>query len=174
MTTRSVLGALAYETGGLTVDHGWLRFLGSGNQELSRDLLSWNEERNNGYFLVADDVVGGFFAINGGALGTDHGAVYYLAPDDLDWLNLEIPFSEFVQSCLTNKLDDFYSNLRWPNWRDDIAPLSGDECFSYFPFLWSKEGSLTTSSRASVPIAEAYNLRIEIGRQLNAHSRDLS
>ena len=29
VTTRSTLGAIAYETGGILVDHGWLRFLGS-------------------------------------------------------------------------------------------------------------------------------------------------
>src|SRR5712692_4271894 len=42
VTTRSPLGAVAFETGGLLVDHGWLRFLGSGDQRLSGNLLSWN------------------------------------------------------------------------------------------------------------------------------------
>jgi hypothetical protein len=28
VTTRSPLGALAYETGGVLVDNGWLRFIG--------------------------------------------------------------------------------------------------------------------------------------------------
>ena len=42
VTTRSPLGALAYETGGVLVDHGWLRFLGSGHPKLRRTLSEWN------------------------------------------------------------------------------------------------------------------------------------
>jgi hypothetical protein len=38
ITTRSSLGALAHETGGILVDHGWLRMLGSGHPTLQRTL----------------------------------------------------------------------------------------------------------------------------------------
>ena len=69
VTTRSPMGAIAYETGGVLVDHGWLRILGAGNPKLPRNLAEWNRGRSSGYLLVADDVVGGFFAINGGRLG---------------------------------------------------------------------------------------------------------
>lgn len=31
VTTKSTLGAIAYETGGILIDHGWLKILGSGN-----------------------------------------------------------------------------------------------------------------------------------------------
>lgn len=30
VTTRSTMGAIVYETGGVLIDAGWLRFLGSG------------------------------------------------------------------------------------------------------------------------------------------------
>ncbi len=71
VTTRSTLGTIAYHTGGLLIDHGWLRVLGSGHPLLPRNLADWNEGRADGCLLVADDVVGGFFAINGGGLGED-------------------------------------------------------------------------------------------------------
>jgi hypothetical protein len=38
VTTRSTMGAIVYETGGILIDHGWLRFLGSGNSKLNRSL----------------------------------------------------------------------------------------------------------------------------------------
>ena len=38
VSTRSTMGAIAYETGGVLVDHGWLRFLGSGHAKLTRTL----------------------------------------------------------------------------------------------------------------------------------------
>ena len=36
VTTRSTMGAIVYETGGLLIDHGWLRILGSGHDRLPR------------------------------------------------------------------------------------------------------------------------------------------
>ena len=38
VTTRSTLGALAYDTGGILVDNGWLRWLGSGHEKLPRTI----------------------------------------------------------------------------------------------------------------------------------------
>jgi hypothetical protein len=46
VTTRSPLGAVIYETGGLLVDHGWLRVLGSGHPRLPRTLPAWNLGRS--------------------------------------------------------------------------------------------------------------------------------
>ena len=75
VTTRSPIGAIIYETGGLLIDHGWLRVLGSGHPRLPRSLPGWNKGRTRmdrpdlpAYCLIADDVLGGFFALNGGDL----------------------------------------------------------------------------------------------------------
>ena len=40
VTTRSPMGAMAFETGGLLVDDGWLRILGAPSERLPRGLLS--------------------------------------------------------------------------------------------------------------------------------------
>lgn len=47
--------------------NGWIRFLGSGHEKLSRNITDWN--RSAHYLLVTNDLVGGFFVINGGGLG---------------------------------------------------------------------------------------------------------
>lgn len=166
VTTRSPLGALAYETGGLLVDHGWIRFLGSGHPKIKRTLSGWNRSRNDGLYLVADDVVGGFFAINGGAFGEDVNNIYYWPPDRLEWEPLEIGFTEFFCWSLTSQLADFYRELRWTDWKTDVANLSGDQCFGFYPFLWTKEGSIAGSDRRPVPVTEAFDLKVEIIRQL--------
>ncbi|RZK35185.1 MAG: DUF2625 family protein [Hymenobacter sp.] len=62
VTTRSPMGAIVYETGGILVDGGWLRILGSGSPGLDRDLMGWNSGKQQGFLLVADDVLGGFYA----------------------------------------------------------------------------------------------------------------
>lgn len=154
VTTRSPLGAIAYSTGGILMDGGYLRLLGSGHPRLTRDLASWNEGRSDGFLLVADDVVGGFFAINGGGLGDDAGSMYYFAPDSLKWEPLEIGFSDFLKWASSSKLHNFYSDMRWPGWESDLEQLAPDHCFFFYPFLWAKEGSVCGSRRSAVPIAE--------------------
>jgi hypothetical protein len=167
VTTHSPLGALAYDTGGMLIDHGWLRLLGSGHSRLPRTLLDWNASRTNGFLLIGDDVVGGFFAINGGGLGPGVGSVYYWAPDNLDWECLELGFSEFLYAFMSDRIGAFYKDLRWSNWRAEIQDLSSDQCFTYFPFLWTKEGSLEKSQRAAVPVSEAFDLKLHIATQLH-------
>jgi hypothetical protein len=62
-TTRSWLGAVIHHTGGLVLDHGWLRVLGSGNTEHHLASLSQlSESTLGGGILVAQDVLGGQFA----------------------------------------------------------------------------------------------------------------
>jgi hypothetical protein len=166
VTTRSPLGALAYETGGVMIDHGWLRFLGSGHPKLRRTLSDWNRGRNSGLCLVADDAVGGFFAINGGTLGEDIGNIYYWPPDRLEWEPLDFGFTDFFCWSLTSELAGFYDGLRWPNWKLDIQDLHGDQCFCFFLFLWTKEGSVTGSLRRAIPVAETFDLKVNIIQQL--------
>lgn len=161
------MGAIVYETGGILIDGGWLRFLGSGHPKLPRTLPGWNQSRSSGFYLVADDAAGGFFAINGGALGEDVKNMYYWAPDSLDWEPMKIGFTDFLMWALSERLEQFYETLRWLSWREDIAGLSGDSCFSFYPFLWTKEGSLTASHREKVPVQEAFDLKVELLRQVS-------
>jgi hypothetical protein len=109
VTTRSPMGAIVYNCAGLFLDSGWLRILGAGgHRRFQRSLPTWNEGRSNGYYLVADDAVGGFFALNGGALGQDRGNVYYYAPDSLRWEPCDFGYSQFLVWAMTASLGDFY------------------------------------------------------------------
>lgn len=42
ISTRSPLGAIGHQTGGLLLDRGWLRILGAGSVRLPRSLDGWN------------------------------------------------------------------------------------------------------------------------------------
>jgi hypothetical protein len=167
VTTRSTLGALAYDTGGLLIDNGWLRLLGSGHPKLQRTLHEWNSTRTDGaFYLLGDDAAGGFFAINGGAFGDDLGSMYYWAPDTLEWESLDLGYTDFVATFLTNRIEAFYESLRWSTWREDLQTLSSDRCFAFFPFLWTKEGSVENSHRSTVPVSEMWDAKVDIVRQL--------
>lgn len=167
VTTRSILGAFAYDTGGLLIDDGWLRLLGSGHPKFTRSLHEWNSPRTDGaFYLVGDDAAGGFYAINGGAFGDDLGAVYYWPPDSLEWESLEMGHTDFVAAFLTNQIEPFYEPLRWPTWRPDMQDLSSDQAFNFYPFLWTKEGSVEGSDRSLVPVSELWEMKVDLVRQL--------
>jgi hypothetical protein len=174
VTTRSPMGAIAYSSGGLLVDHGWIRVLGGGSARLPRDIGSWNfpkgvdqPPRLGNAILVADDVLGGFFAINGGAFDGPPGHVFYLAPDTLRWEDLGRGFTDFVEFLCQGDLAKFYASLRWRGWFTDAERLSGDRAYSIYPFLWAKEGgTIDQRSRKDVPIEELWFYAIDLHRQL--------
>jgi hypothetical protein len=168
VTTRSPMGAIVYETGGLLIDHGWLRVLGSGHPRLTRTLPTWNQGRGDGFLMIADDAIGGFFAINGGAFGEDVKSIYYFAPDTLNWEPLGIGYSDWLQWALSERLDEFYDWIRWPDWKADVANLHGDRCYSFYPFLFTREGKGGAGRRFDVPIAESWGLQMDLRKQLSS------
>lgn len=169
VTTRSPMGAVVYETGGILVANGWLRILGSGSAALDRDLMGWNAGKQDNFLLVADDVLGGFFAINGGAFRAESiGKVYYFAPENLHWEPLNLSYSDFLVFCFSGNLDDFYQDMRWKGWKAEIEKLTGNQGISCVPFLFTKEGKdLNKVSRRPVSIEELWQLHKDMQQQLN-------
>lgn len=169
VTTRSLMGAIIYNTGGLLIDNGWIRILGSGSDRMKRTLPDWNIGKTFSefgepapYLLVADDAIGGFYAINGGFFGQDMGNMYYFAPDMLKWIPMEIGYSQFLLFCFETNMNDFYAGLRWNNWQNDIENLHPDYTYSFYPFLWTKEGvDINKVHKEVVPAEEAYNLNMD-------------
>lgn len=174
VTTRSAMGAIVYCTGGLLIDNGWIRILGSGSAKLQRTLPDWNKGKAfkefgdaPRYFLVADDAAGGYFAINYGTFGKDLEKMYYLSPDDLKWEPLDMTYEDFLWFCFTNPLDEFYKGIRWKSWQKDIQTLKADEVFSMYPPLWSKEGKdVDKSYKNPVPVEEQFFLNLDLRKKM--------
>ncbi|MGN8038952.1 DUF2625 domain-containing protein [Chitinophaga sp. 22321] len=175
VTTRSPMGAIIYETGGLLVDHGWIRVLGSGHEKLDRSLPAWNEGKSftqtgeqPSFLLIADDVTGGFFAINNGGIATQEGigSVFYFAPDALEWENMEIGYSDFIGFCCSGDIEGFYKAFRWKGWQEDVAKMNGTQGMSFYPFLFTKEGKdMEKVSRKPVPMEELWLLQMQLKQQ---------
>lgn len=170
VTTRSPMGAVIYETGGILVDNGWLRIIGSGCPRLDRDLMGWNKAKQNGFLLVADDVLGGFFAINAGAFGSESlGKIFYFAPESLHWQATNKTYSDFLVFCFSGNLSDFYHGLRWKGWEQEIGALTGNQGIMSYPFLFTKEGkNLAKNKRGIVPIAELWGFGQDMKQQLDS------
>lgn len=169
VTTRSPMGAIIYETGGILVDNGWLRILGSGSTELDRDLMDWNKGKQQGLLLVADDVLGGFYAINAGAFGPEStGKIFYFAPGSLHWQALNKTYSDFLVFCFSGSLAEYYHDLRWKGWEQEVSALTGNQGLSCYPFLFTEEGkNMAKNKRGIVPIAELWTFGQSMQRQLN-------
>jgi hypothetical protein len=148
LTERSVLGALVVHTGGLSVDHGWLRVLGG------PVLLAWSDRLGDG-LVVGHDVVAGFYAVT-----RDEGEVRYLAPDSLDWEGTEMGHAAWVHWTLTGDLETYYENLRWPGWEAEIAALAPDQGLTLYPPPFTREGRpVANATRGVTPMAELWDVQ---------------
>lgn len=168
LTERSTLGAIAANTGGLLIDSGWLRILGSG----SPGLPSLSEEnRGSGaqlHLVVAFDALGGRFAIDGGGLGIAEGEVCYWGPDTLAWSGIGGGYPAFVTWALDGGLTEFYGSLRWSGWREDSASLAVDQGWSLYPPPFSIEGQDANAvSRKAIPLTELHYFYAEAAHQLD-------
>lgn len=159
VSARSTLGALALNTGGITVGHGWLRVLGGGGLGLP-DIAAVNGLEGTPtppppLLLVAFDVLGGRFAINGGGLPGDAGEISYWGPDALLWRPIGFGHTDFVYWSTTDGLDAFYADLRWAGWEQEVAAAALDEGISVYPPLCTAESRpIGATSRRRVPWTE--------------------
>ena len=155
LTERSVLGALVVNTGGLSVDHGWLRVLGG------PALLAWSDRLGDG-LVVGHDVVAGFYVVT-----RDEGEVRYLAPDSLDWEGTEMGHAAWVHWTLTGDVGAFYEALRWPGWEEESAALAHDSGLAVHPPPFSREGRvIADSKRVPAPVTELWGAQLEYVRDV--------
>lgn len=219
VTTRSPMGAITLESGGIFIDHGWLRILGAGTGReedvktateggentsshadadvvacsnsapnfaahsgpiMERSLPGWNKlignDINSGqvppFLLVADDVIGGFFAIDHGTFGNPS-KVFYFSPDSLEWEDTEKGYTDFILWCLNGDLDQFYGEFRWTGWQDEVAELTGDQGFTIYPFPFADGPPMGQRSRGAAPMSELFGLYTgDLREQLGIQSPD--
>lgn len=183
VTTRSSLGALAWNCGGLVLDDGWLRVFGGGSKA-SRGLPSLGQvNRFPGVFdpawypaaglVVGHDVLGGVFVLNGqdctdaGRPGVP-GQMTYFAPDTLEWEAMDMGHSAWVAWLMSGRLETFYDGLRWPGWRQEVAALDLSQGITVYPFLWSEEAhtDLAATSRRAVPMREVLGVAADFAQQM--------
>ncbi len=158
VTTRSWLGAVAYHTGGILIDHGWLRAFGAGDPDRSvPDILQVNGPSPRGC-IVGEDILGGRFLWIPKGDG-ERPTVHYYGGDTMEWADLEVGYAEWLGAMLGGAITEFYQHLRWPGWEREVTALRGDQGISTFPFLGTKEGSdLSQVSRRPVQMTELISL----------------
>ncbi|MEU8920446.1 DUF2625 family protein [Kitasatospora sp. NPDC048545] len=183
VTARSVLGSLVLNTGGMLLDHGWVRVFGGG-PAAEGGLPSLGQV--NGFpgafdpawhpatgLVVGHDAVGGVFTLNGhdpaaaGRPGVP-GQMTYFAPDTLEWEALDMGHSAWVSWLLSGGPEAFYEGLRWPGWRTEAGELAPSQGITVYPFLWSEEAQtdLSATTRRAVPMREVLGVAAEFAGRL--------
>lgn len=173
MTAHSTLGGIALNSGGMLVDHGWIRVLGGSPGPGLPDIASVSgvPEEVTGPpavrgLLVAYDVLGGQFAINGGGLAGRSGSMCYWAPDSLTWESFDYGHTHFMTWVLEGDHEKFYQGFRWEGWETETERLQPDQGYSIFPFMFTKEFDIDTASREPVPITELFSIASELAPRL--------
>ena len=177
VTARSYLGALALHTGGLLVDHGWLRVLGGGSERGLPSLAHANQvpagTQSPPPLLVGHDVLGGRFEVNGrdpAAVGRpgEPGDVCYFAPDSLEWEGLSVGHAGWLTWIAAGGHTAFYESLRWPGWQEETRELPLTHGIAVQPVLWSHEArrDLAATHRRPVPMHELFVLQQDFAATL--------
>ena len=172
VTRHAMLGAQAFDTGGISAFGGRIRLRGSPSVADAPSLLQCNLAGGGmaslgGFILVGDDVLGGLFAINGGHFGeAGLGNVFWLPPDDLVWSDLEVGHSAFVHWCLTGDFEALYAIVQAPAARQvlDGELPAWHETMHCHPPLWTAEGQSGEVSTRAVPALELVGLHAQLSQ----------
>lgn len=167
LNTGTMLGAVIYNCGGILIDEGWIRILGSGSGRLPRSVPDWNAGkiaamRNDEafYVLVADDVLGGLYAIKAANVEEleSVGLVFYYGPNSLTWQSTGLSYSSFITYCFNGNLKEFYEDFRWKGWQEDIKSIDCNHVVSCYPMLWTREGLQMKANRKLLAIQSQWDL----------------
>ena len=159
----TAVGQVITNIKGIIIDNT-IRILGSGRKNELASIEEYNYEVSKylgkDIFIIADDVFGGIFALKKDNINAD-GMIYYLAPDTLEWENLEITYFEFLSFFLSNKSQAFYKTFIWSTFSEDVKSIKYNQGILIYPYLWAKECNVETASKKIVPLIELIQLNAE-------------
>ena len=176
VTAKSFLGACAFHIGGLLIDHGWLQILGCGHAACSWSIsaatrhVGWGTKSGPPEALIiAVDVLGGLYAINGGAItDIEPGHVAYLAPDTLQWEHQAESHSEWLTFFLDPEhRAAIYQDQRWKGWEQEVQRLPPDTGIGIYPPLFTMESRpIESTTRAPIPLSQLVTATLDLARQM--------
>ena len=175
----SFLGSIVLNTGGIVLNHGWLRMYGGSGGALPSIAEvngfpsffdpSWTPPAG---LIFAHDVLGGVYAVNGpdcaayGRPGSP-GQVVYFTPEATAWDELEDCFADFLLWMLSGDMERCcYWRLFWPGWQEEVAKVGLGMAIRTDPPVWTWAGAtdIASTTRTVVPLREqllAHNESIE-------------
>lgn len=168
INSQSIMGEILNHISSVVIN-SYFRLLGGGNDELS--IKPFNDKVNKIYsghkIIVANDIWGGLFAISNGDFDGDRRSIWYFAPDLLQWVDLEINYSQFIPWICSDELAAFYSEFMWKDMNSFISTIKTNEAVLIYPFLWAKECVIETANKKIVPLMELIEINAEYKNKIN-------
>ncbi len=149
---------------GIKAYDGWIRILGGKSKFFKRNIEDWNRITNTDTekkILVADDVTGGFWAID-----RTFNGIEYLAPDTLEWEKTNLTFFGFLEWVSNGPFPLFYKKYLWRGCGQEVKKIKDDQTYAYCPFAFTDEFDIKTCRKAIVPIKETWDFSISSIKQL--------
>ncbi len=165
LAASSPIGAIVFGCGGILVDDGWIRILGSGCKQFDRNISDWNKGKSSirfkdqsSYLLIGDDIIGGIYGMKTSGIDENGiGKVYYFGPNSLRWEATGLSYTGFINFCFSGNLESFYGDFHWSGWNEEIKRLNCDQVISCYPLLWTKEGRELKANRKIVSIQKQWD-----------------
>lgn len=164
----SVFGNIILNTNGIVVDN-WISILGHSSAKHAgvADFSARMGLDFGAMLIVAVDIVGGLFAINMGRFNEDQGAIWYFAPDTLEWESLELRYSDFIAWIAQGDISGFYQSFRWNGWEKDVEEVDGfNDGILIYPYLWAQECDIESASKKVVPLKEIIGSNLEFANEV--------
>lgn len=161
ISADSALGSVVLNSGGIVIDN-WIRLFGQGSIDNKNDKF---KDFTAEMLLVAEDVVGGLFAMNL-SRDEDNNLIWYFAPDTLEWECLDMKYGQFLSWAFEGNIDDFYTTMRWSTWAEDVKDIDINSGILIYPFLWAKECNIETAKKSVVPTDEIIGINLDYSRKL--------
>lgn len=165
----SVLTSVVMNCSGICIDN-WIRILGQGSEKRN-GVLYYNtlidDSCLDGMFIVANDVVGGIYAINISRFENEKSIVWYFAPDTLQWESLGMKYLDFIAWTACGNTSEFYETMRWNEWIMDCKNIEFDSGYLIYPFLWANECDINSANRKKVSFDELMKLNFDYYNKLS-------
>lgn len=144
--------------GGIIIDN-WFRLYGCGKLNVLEKNKKYNVKKEMD-IIIGEDVIGGLF-------GLKDRIIYYFSPKTLEWEDLNIFYTEFINWLINFSQDVnlFYESFRWKNWEYDVKNLDLDYGVSFYPFLFMNY-EINNRSRKIIPMDEIIGVNMDIKVQL--------
>lgn len=111
--------------------------------------------------IIGVDIFGGIFSVN------KQNVVYYFPPDSIEWENLDVNGDDFFDFMDDITVLDFYSDLLNDEIIDLVRNVKKGDGLLLYPFAFTNEFNLNTSSKKVVNLYELIKLYGELRVQIN-------
>lgn len=168
---NTVLEEIVNNTMGICINN-CVRILGNGDNISWQDIIEFNLQYkkiiDEQKILVANDIFGGLFCINGQELKENNETIWYFAPDLLEWMDLELNYFDFIKSISSANFEIFYKDFIWKSFYNELNNVKYNQGVFVYPFLWSKECEINSAEKNIISISEIISLNFKFMKDLNS------